>query len=461
MKTIVVGGGMSGLATAYFLEQEGVADITLLEAAPTLGGNIRTTVQDGFVIDGGPDSWVATKPQATALAKRIGLEADLIETIPENRHVYVAFEDELHPLPEGIVLTIPTSVAPIAASRLFTWDAKLRMALEPVVPARSWDGDADESIASFITRRLGEQMTERLAAPLLGGIFAGDAESISIRATFPQLIEAETKFGSLVKAMRHAKKQRGGGPPPSAFTSLQGGMGSFIDALVRSIKRTEIRTSCAVERIERVGTHFRVHTRGEAIDADNVCLAVPSHVAAASLRPLDEELATALDAFRYVSTATAFLGFRAEQVPGPLNASGFIVPRVLGRPILASTWVTSKWPHRAPADHVLIRVFFGGAWGEEVLHHGDEELVAMARRELAHWMKIHDEPILARVFRFHRANPQPYLGHLARWRALRQRLEIHPGLDILGSGFDGVGLSDCIRQAESVAKRLSARNATA
>ena len=472
-RVVILGGGISGLATAHaLLAASGNLDITIVERSERVGGNIMTEHRDGFVLDGGPDSWVTTKPHASALAKSLGLEARMMPTVAENRRVYIASRDALHPLPEGVVLGVPTEIMPIVTTPLFSWDAKLRMALEPLIPPRSWAGDEDESIGDFVSRRLGEEACDRLAGPLLGGIFAGDARELSVRAAFPQFVDAERKYGSLVRAMRamraarkasaannasHANKGEG-----SAFVSLEGGLGELVDALAAKVApRVRVRTGASARRIEvggREGQAYRVVLDGdEVMDADDVVLTVPLQVASTLARPLDSVLGDALATFDAASTATVFLAYRRDSIRHPLDATGFLVPRSMGRAILASTWVSSKWDHRAPEGHALIRVFFGGATGEAVLSRDDLELAALARDELRVFMGIEDAPLFARVFRFHRASPQPRVGHLVRVRTVNARLARWPGVYVTTNGFAGNGIPDCVKNAEVVAAAIAAR----
>jgi oxygen-dependent protoporphyrinogen oxidase len=461
-KIVILGGGITGLAVAHaLLRPAGAFDLTLLEREARLGGNVRTLHRDGFVLDGGPDSWVVTKPHATALAKSLGLEPRFIPTKAENRHVYIAWGGRLHPLPEGMVLGIPTEVMPIVKTPLFSWDAKLRMALEPLIPPRAWLGDEDESIGDFVARRLGDEVAERLAGPLLGGIFAGDAGELSVRAAFPQFVEAELRHGSLVRAMRALRAaRRASAGEGSAFLSLEGGLGELVDALAAKVsKQVNVRTGAGAKRIAaREGGGFLVELEsGDVVDADDLVLASPLPVTAGLAHAIDPDLGAKLQAFQAASTATAFLAFDQADVPRPLDATGFLVPRQMRRPILASTWVSSKWAHRAPEGRVLLRVFFGGATGEPILERDDAELLTLARGELRSLMGIRGEPIFGHVFRFNRASPQPKVGHLARVRAVKERLAAWPGLYIAGNGFEGSGIPDCIKFAEAVGAQILAR----
>ena len=471
-RIVVVGGGITGLATAHALA--GAApknvELVLLEASARLGGNLRTDHQEGFVIDGGPDSWVVSKPHASAFARALGLGAELVPTVEANRRVYIAWNGALHPLPEGLVLAVPTRIEPMVRTHLFSLAGKARMALEPFVQARAWEGDEDESISDFITRRLGAECAERLAAPLLGGIFAGDATRISVRAAFPQFVDAERRHGSLIVAMREERAARAsasgatdGGKAPSAFVSLRQGMGRLVEAAVQAVEgRVRIQREQPVTAVEKMrtatGDGYRLLlSGGEVLEANAVVVTAPAHQAARLVTPLDAPAGRLLEAIPFVSTATAFYAFRRDDVQHPLDATGFLVPKPLGRRILAVTWVTSKWAGRAPDGHVLMRVFFGGEAGEAILERDDAELLRIGHDELRELMGLTAEPLFGRVYRFHRASPQPLVGHLTRMRALRERLSARlPGLWVAGGGVFGIGVPECVRQGQEVAAQALA-----
>jgi oxygen-dependent protoporphyrinogen oxidase len=465
-RVVVVGGGISGLSTAHAVTQrDPSADVVVLEEASRVGGNIVTVREEGFILDGGADSWIANKPAATMLAKSLGLEDELIGTIPENRRALIAWDGRLHPLPEGFVLGVPTHLLPIVRTPLFSAVGKLRMALEPFVPRRRpVSEDDDESIDAFMRRRLGAEVAERLVAPLLGGIYGGDAGSLSMRATMPQFIEMEEKHGSLMRAMRSTLRATSSGPAtkPSAFTSLRGGVGALIDRLVASLGDGRVERGMKVTRVALVKDEPRGRfalevAGGETRYADHVVMAVPARVAATALSPFGERLTGLLVAMPYVSTAVVAMAFDREDIPHALDATGYIVPRALGRPALAATFISSKWDRRAPAGKALIRVFLGGAVQDDVTAKDDEELESLARAELKTTMGVRVEPCHVRVFRFVRASPQPLVGHPGRMRRVRAILAETPGLHLVASGYDGVGIPDCVRQGEAVARTITGK----
>jgi oxygen-dependent protoporphyrinogen oxidase len=455
-KVVVIGAGMSGLACAWALR--GKAEVIVLEAGERVGGNVITAKQDGFVMDAGPDAWVTTKPDATALARELGLEGEMIGTRPEFRRVYVAWKSRLHPMPEGVVLGVPTKIAPMVTTPLFSLFGKARMGLEPFVPSKKWEGDEDESIGAFVERRLGREATDRLAAPLLGGIFAGDAQTLSIRAAFPQFVEQEKKYGSLIRAMRasrkggHAKangKSPGGG---SAFLSLRSGMSLFPETLAGKL---DVRMSTRADAIARRGDRWEISTAAGKIECDAIVFATPPPALGKLIEPLDGEASKIAKDIRCGSSAAVFLAYKRGDVEHPLDATGFVVPRSSANKIVACTFVSSKWEGRAPEGHVLLRAFVGGAGRESALDASDGELVSVARGELASLMGRLGEPVLTRVFRHVQASPQPEVGHIARMRTLSERIATLPNVHVIGNGYFGTGIPDCIKQANAVAAKIA------
>lgn len=467
---VVVGGGVTGLTTAYRLLEkgEGRLRVTLLESSDRLGGNVNTVREGGLVLDGGPDAFVVQKREAAALCREIGLGDRLVETQEANRKVYIGRGDTLHVLPEGVVLTVPTRILPLAKSHLFSWPGKLRMGLDLVKPPKR-DG-ADESIASFVRRRLGDEALERLAEPLMGGIYAGDCEKLSIQATFPQLAELESKHGSLVRGVLATRPPRkAGAPPPSAFYSLKGGMGELTDTLAAAVRErgADVHMGFAVRAIDRgmaPGARLRVVADSRAgaalaLDADHVVLAAPAHAASRALGDLAPSLATELAAIPYLSTATLLLAYDRRDIPHPMDAVGILLPKDMGRRVLAITFVTSKWEARAPEGTAVIRVFFGGFRREPDAVLPDDELVRIARDELRVVLGVTAEPRMTRAFHYPKSNPQPVVGHKERLARVRAMAAGIPGLHLGGAAYDGVGLPDCVRQANEMAARIVAEAA--
>ena len=444
---VVIGGGISGLAATYELQRRGI-DVRLLEASDRLGGVIRTDRFDGWVIDGGPDSLLVQKPAAVALCRELGLGDRLVPTLTP-RTAYILRDGHLHPIPEGSFLGFPLRVSALAASSLFSLRGKARMACEIVAPRSR--GDGDESIAAFVRRRFGREAVEYLAEPLLAGIHAGDVDRLSVRALFPRLVDAERQSGSVIRAFRSLRVKPS---PNGAFMSLPGGIGELTDRLAATIPASHVSLSTRVTGISHAG-NFVIDTDAGTIHAKAVILAVPAYAAGGMLGGINVALAALCEEVSYASTATVAFGYRRDQIDHPMRGSGFVVPRAERTPLLAATWVTSKWPHRAPADHVLLRAFLGGGRDPHRLDHGDAELIELARQALADIMPIAGDPLFSRIYRWTRQSPQYEVGHLARLAAIDAHLARVPGLFVTGSGFRSIGIPDCVADGRETATRAA------
>jgi protoporphyrinogen/coproporphyrinogen III oxidase len=448
----VVGGGISGLAAAYELQKHGVS-VRVLEAGPRAGGVITTERFDQWVIDGGPDSMLVQKPAAVALCRELGIADRLVSTLTP-RTAYILRNRRLHRIAEGSFLGFPLDVGSLARSSVFTIGGRLRMACEAVIPRGG--GDEDESVGTFVRRRFGEEAVDYLAEPLLAGIHAGDVDRLSIRALFPRLLEAERQSGSVIRAFRAMRARPS---PQGAFVSLPGGTSELVDALVKALTPGTVSVSRPVVDIRR-HTHYRVDTAAGPVEARAVILAVPAYVAASLLRVFDTSIAALAEGIPYASTATVALGYRREQVSHPMAGSGFVVPRVERSPLLAATWVTSKWPHRAPDGHVLLRGFLGGGRDPRRLDANDDELIGLVTDELHDLMGITGEPLFTRLFRWTRQSPQYEVGHLQRAATIDRQLASIPGVFVTGSGFRAIGIPDCIADGRDTATKAAAFVAT-
>lgn len=469
-RVVVIGAGVTGLSTAYALSRgSSDVEVTVLEASSRAGGNIRTEHIDGFVIDTGPDSFIRTKPEGLELCRELGLESQLVTTEAAARKVYVAHHGKLEPLPGGMALAIPTQLGPLMSTPLLSLPGKLRLLREPLMPRG--EAGRDESIYDFFLRRVGEEATRTLVAPLLGGIHAGDIRLLSMRSTFPQLVALEEQHGSLLKGLLAAELSQGGqraaspglrevarwlrrrnpAEASSPFHSFRLGMGVLIDALVKALPEGALWLSSKVASIARGGHGLTVRMdSGLSLPADAVVLACPVHVAARLVG--DEGIEAELSEVRSVTTATVFFALDRAQVAHDLRGFGFLVPEGEAE-ILAATWVSSKWAGRAPEGRALVRAFLGGARDEErVEASSDEELVGIAARELARFMGALGKPLFTRVYRYDAASPQPEIGHAARIARVRERLGKHPGIYVAGAAMDGVGIPDCIRGGRAAAK---------
>jgi oxygen-dependent protoporphyrinogen oxidase len=461
MQVVVIGGGLSGLATAYAVIREANREgralrLTLLEASPRLGGNIQTERSDGFIVEAGPDAFVVTRPQALHLCEELGLGPRLIETIPENRRVYVVRHGKLMPMPEGLVLGIPSRIRPFLSSPLLSLSGRLR-ALREVVE-RKIDAGGDISVGEFLEGRFGREMVDVVLEPLLGGIYAGDAYRLSLRSTFPDWFKDRNRGASLLRSARAELKTKRKKPAPrSPFRSLASGMGELIDTLAERIGSGVIRSNSKVLAVLRDGRRYRVVLSDGELAADHAVVALPSRVAADVLAPCDAELASELATIEYASTATVCFAYERAQIARPLDATGFLVPKSEGRRITAATFISSKWPGRAPSGHALLRAFVGGSHDEATPSLGDAELIALVRGELEALLGIKGAPRFAKVFRYPKASPQPLVGHADRVARVRARVEALPGLYVIGNAYDGVGIPDCVRLAEQTAAQIRAQ----
>lgn len=443
----IVGGGISGLAAAYELQRRGLA-VRVFEAGPRAGGVITTERFDEWVIDGGPDSMLVQKPAAVALCRELGIADRLVSTLTP-RTAYILRDDRLHRIVEGSFLGFPLDVRSLARSSVFSMGGRLRMACEVFMPARG--GDEDESVGAFVRRRFGQEAVDYLAEPLLAGIHAGDVDRLSIQALFPRLLEAERQSGSVIRAFRAMRAKPS---PQGAFVSLPGGTGELVDALIRALAPGTVLMGARVADLHRHAQYVLETSAGHA-HARAVILAVPAYVAASLLRVFDTTIAALAESTPYASTATVALGYRREQVAHPMLGSGFVVPRVERSPLLAATWVTSKWPHRAPEGHVLLRGFLGGGRDPRRLDAGDDELVALVVEELTTLLGISGEPLFSRLFRWTKQSPQYEVGHLRRVATIDQQLASIPGMFVTGSGFRAIGIPDCIADGRDTAARAA------
>ncbi len=460
---IIIGGGIAGLATAYYLQQQpDPPTYTLIERAPRLGGKIVTNTADGFVIEGGPDSFISQKPWAYQLCRELGLEDRLVGTNDARRKTYVVHKGGLKPLPDGVMLIVPTKLTPFALSPLISPLGKLRMGLDLFIPPKK--DDSDESLADFITRRLGREALDKIAEPLMAGIYVADPFRLSLKSAFPRFIAMEQKYGSLIKGMLAHKKaraaQKNGARKPKLplFMTLRGGLTELVDALTAQLSG-EILTGQAVTGIEYAPADSAPWqarlAKGQTRRARAVIMAIPAPAAAELLAPHSPHLAQKLRQIRYLSTATVTLAFKRNEFGHPLDGFGFVVPKSENRRLMACTWLTTKFNHRAPEDHVLLRVFVGGYKNEELTDLADEELLNLVQEELRDLMGVRTQPTRVEIYRWPKGNAQYDVGHLERVAEIEELAqETLPGLYFTGSAFRGVGLPDCIRQGKETAERL-------
>jgi oxygen-dependent protoporphyrinogen oxidase len=463
-KTIVIGGGISGLAAAYAL-QKSEATYLLLEASDHLGGKIITYAGEGFLIEGGPDSFLTQKRAALDLCRELGLGDQLIgSNHTATPSTYVLSKGKLHPMPEGMMLMAPTMILPILRSKLISWPGKLRMGLEIFIGRNTTV--ADESLGAFVRRRMGSELLAKIAGPLMAGIHAGDPEALSLRSTFPMFTDMEKTHRSLVLGMMKRKKQQAAqpstGPRPSMFTTLSGGLQQLPDAIAARLNPQQVKLNTRVQSIAAAGDQHKLSlTDGTSILADNVVFTTPAYVTAEIVRQLDPTLAENLRRIRYVSTSTVSLAFRRSEITCDLNGFGFIVPATEGRKINACSWSSTKFSHRAPDDFVLMRVFIGGAFAENLAEQDDATLIDIARTELREIMGITATPMLARAYRWTKSNPQYNVGHSALITDIDQLASAHPGLYLAGAAYRGSGIPDCIQSGFDTAVKIAKLQPTA
>ena len=468
---VIVGGGIAGLAVAYRLEElsrerEQPLRFTLLEAGDRLGGVIATEQQDGFLLELGPDSFISEKPWALALCRRLGLEPELIGTNDAHRATFVVHKGRLEPLPQGFMLLAPTQFGPLVRSRIFSWPGKLRMALDLVLPRATEHGD--ESLGSFVRRRLGREALERIAQPLIGGIYTADPDQLSLAATMPRFLHMEREYRSVIYALWRASRRNPqtakgtSGARWSLFVSLQTGMQRLISALTAGFSLGTVRQSCPVTgvRSQSAGPDEAGWivdcADGSKFHADGLVLATPAFASARLVRRLDPALSRRLSHIPYSSTATVNMAYHRAQIPHRLNGFGFVVPRVEQRAILAGTFSSVKYAGRAPSDHALLRTFVGGALQAELFERDDAEIRALVRTELRQLLGIEAEPLLTRLARYPQSMPQYRVGHLQLVDEIEKQVAEHPGLALAGNAYRGVGLADCVRSGEAAAEAVFA-----
>lgn len=444
----IIGGGITGLAAAYELTARGIP-FTVFEASARVGGLILTERVDGFTIEAGPDSILAQKPAAIALCQELGLGHRLIGTTPP-RTAFVLTRGRLHALPSPSVLGIPTSIGGVLRYDLLSWPARVRLAMEPILPRRKDDGD--EGVGSFFRRRFGAATVPLVAEPLLAGIHAGDIEALSITSLFPRFVDAEARRGSVLRAFRHMGRDSEG-----LFRSLPEGMGELVSALEARLPAGSVRRSSPVTSLAADGRMWRVHACGDIALLQAVIVTAPAHAASQLLASVDAEAASLCAEVPYVSTATVALAWRRDAIRHPLAGSGFVVSRRYSRErITACTWVSSKWAGRAPEGIALLRAFIGSARDPGAVDLSDPELVDIATRDLAGVLQISGGPLMARVYRWRNAGAQHNVGQLARAARIDAQLAAHPGLFAAGSGFRSVGIPDCIADGRAAAEAAAA-----
>ncbi|MFD2613287.1 protoporphyrinogen oxidase [Paenibacillus gansuensis] len=474
IRIAVIGGGVTGLSAAFYAQkyarEQGIdAQVTLLEQGGRLGGRINTLTRDGFVIERGPDSFLARKLPMVELARDLGLEGELTPTNPAAKKSYILRAGKLHRMPPGLVLGIPTQFKPFLTTGLISTKGKMRAALDWFLPAKKEPGD--ESLGHFLERRLGSEVREYMAEPLLAGIYAGDPRNLSLAATFPQFRALEQEHGSLIRGMMASRKKPGApqrsvpgdtaapdaqlpaAAKNSVFLTYKGGLNTLIDALAASLAASaDVRLNCGVESLRRSsdGYELRLST-GEALQADRVIVTTPAAAQAELLAEVPA--ARELTRINYVSVANVVLAFERSQIAHPLDGSGFVVPRSEGRTITACTWTSSKWLHSSPSDKVLLRCYVGRSGEEAIVDEDDASILAKVRRDVRDLMGIDAEPLFHEITRLPKSMPQYPVGHPELIRQVREGVAAQlPGVFTAGAAYEGVGLPDCVHMGRTAAR---------
>jgi protoporphyrinogen/coproporphyrinogen III oxidase len=451
-RVAIVGGGISGLSAAYALEKERAkglqVEYQLFESSNRLGGACYSEIVDGCVIEAGPDSFISEKPWAAALCRELGMGDQLIGSNDDDRKTWILSRGRLIPLPDGLMFLVPTKILPTAFSPLFSWGTKLRMAREWMHPPRPVHGD--ETVAAFVERHFGREMVDRLADPMLSGIYGGDTDQLSVRATLSRFVDMEEKYGSLSRAMLVANKKMKAAmkdkPKPPLFTSLKNGMQQMVDALAARLTPEWIQFNTAVAAIEKRGDeYFLKLSDGTSGTFDAVILATPANIAGNLVANIDNDLSADLTSVPYSSSATVILVYDIADMKALPGGHGFLVPRSEGKRMRACTFVHNKFPHRAPPDKGVLRCFLGGANDAEILQLSDDEILGIVRRELREIIRLDAQPKIVRIYRWRGAMAQYPPGHLERVERIEKAVASISGLALAGNAFRGIGVPDCVR----------------
>ena len=460
----IIGGGISGLAAAHRLQELAPQfKLTLIEASPRLGGVLRTEEQGGFLVEGGADNFITTSPGAVEFCRQLGFEDELETTNDAHRRAFVVRKGQLEEIPAGFIIMAPSRIGPIATSRILSLPGKVRLAAEVFVRQR-FDA-ADESLASFVRRRLGREAYERLVQPLVAGIYTADPERLSAAAAMPRFVEMERQHGSLIRAMWHQGQKRqdtdsqsGSGARYSQFVAPRRGMSSFVEAAAKQLSATEILLDSPVVKMQHDDNGTWILKLGGAnprdLSVNGVIVAIPANRGSRLLRDVDVRLADDLAKIEYGSCAVINFGFHRRQIGHALDGFGFVVPRIEGRKILSASFSSVKYPGRAPRGMVLVRVFVGGALQRELLDLTDEPLLELAQNELKDLLDIQGQPIMRHLVRRDHAMPQYHVGHLSLVAGIRAREATIPGLALAGNALEGIGVPNCIDVGQRAGERL-------
>lgn len=461
--TLIIGGGISGLSAAYYLSKAGIGP-TLLERAPRVGGVIQTQVEQGCILEEGPDGFMAAKPWAMNLIKELGLADQVMGSNDHSRVTYIFKHGKLIPMPDGLMMMVPTKIFPLIETPLLSWGAKIRMGLE--IFRQPQGRQPDRSVYEFLYDHYGEELIDYLAEPLLAGVYGGDPREMSVNSVLARFVDIEAKYGSLSRGVLAARRAQGshngahrtnshspnsGGG--SFLLTLKGGLGQLIDAIKAAIQPTTETIHTSVEAIEQAPGGFRVRANGAWMDAGHVVVATPAGDASRLVQKLQPELASLLSQIPYTSSITLSLGYRQATFDHPLAGHGFLVPKKERKHIFGCTWVGNKFDNRVPGNMVLLRCFLGG----DSMPLNDAELVDAARSDLYNIMGLEAEPVFHHIARWPHSMAQYTVGHEKRIARIDELTAAIPGLYLAGNGYRGIGIPDCVRMGQEAATKISAQ----
>ncbi|NBI28784.1 protoporphyrinogen oxidase [Chengkuizengella marina] len=474
-KVTIVGGGISGLSTAFYMKkkfsEQGIPiEITIVEKDNRLGGKIQTWLRDEFVIERGPDSFLARKFPIIKISRELGIEDQLTATNPKAKKNYILHKGKFHLMPPGLILGIPTKMAPFMKTGLISFPGKLRAGMDLFLPRRS--SSSDETLGGFLSRRLGKQVAENIAEPLLSGIYAGNPNKLSLKATFPQFRGIEQKYRSLILGMVNSRKQtpaNGASAMPlpkiaqnSMFLTYKKGLNTLVDALVEELRNVKVITEQSVTKIKKLDSNHDLDetniyeitlSNGEMIESDIIVLAIPPHLSADLFTDLNQ--VQQLKKIKYASVANVIMAFDKKDINHDMDGSGFVIPRKEGRFITACTWTSSKWLHTAPKGKILLRCYVGRSGEEAWKQLDDKQIIEKVQKEIEYLMGIKATPIFHKVTRLYHSMPQYPIEHLnIIGNARKQCTEHYPGIFLTGAGYEGVGIPDCVGQGEKTAEQV-------
>ncbi|MBY0356416.1 MAG: protoporphyrinogen oxidase [Candidatus Obscuribacterales bacterium] len=457
-RIVVIGAGITGLAAAFRLHNaKEKPEIIILEASSRPGGVIKTHRYKDCLLEAGPDAFLTEKESALTLCRELALESRLIQTNEKNRRSFIAWGGILHPLPAGFTLLAPTEFLPFAKTKLLSLKGKLRMAWDLFLPKNK--EQKDESLAQFVRRRFGQEALERIAQPLIGGIYTADPEKLSLKSTMPRFIKLEQKYGSIIHGLLAQKKNKKAkksetGARYSMFASLEPGLGQLIESLTQALPKDCLHYNKAVLKIRRGqerNAYEIVTTDGDTYACDAVIICSPAYTAARMLKELDLELSRKLDSIQYASSAVLNMIYKRSDIKHQLDGFGFVVPAAEKRHIIACSFSSIKFAGRCPEDQVILRAFVGGALQSDLLKLGNDQIECLVWQDLHDYLGVKTRPLFSLLTRYDNAMPQYHIGHEELIDKINTDLKTLPGIFLAGNAYNGVGIPDCIASAEDAA----------